>query len=94
MNDRTTRYRKLVSDRKACGQCEELVNGSSLRAGVFDSTEIGPWTRWLGDLGARVLVVGQDWGDQRAFEKLEGLNDPSATNKMLRRLSRYTSACF
>jgi DNA polymerase len=86
MDDRSRRYRKLVLDRKACKQCEGLVNGSMLRAGDFDSAEIGPWTRWLGDLGARILVVGQDWGDQRAFEKLAGLNDASATNRMLRRL--------
>lgn len=86
MDDRATRYQKLVLDRKACRQCAGLVNGSMLRAGDFDSAEIGPWTRWLGDLGARVLVVGQDWGDQRAFEKLEGVNDPSATNRMLRKL--------
>lgn len=86
MKNQTTKYRAMVSARKACRQCDGLVNASVLRDGEFDSSEIGPWTRWLGDLGARVLVVGQDWGDQRAFEKLEGVNDPSATNKMLRRL--------
>jgi uracil-DNA glycosylase family 4 len=76
----------MVSARKACRRCEGLVNASALRDGDFDSSEIGPWTRWLGDLGASVLIVGQDWGDQRAFEKLEGMNDPSATNRMLWKL--------
>ena len=86
MDDPARRYRQLFSDRKACRQCKGLLNGSTLREGELDSAEIGPWTRWLGDLAARVLVIGQDWGDQRAFEKLQGLNDPSATNKMLRKL--------
>ena len=86
MNDRATRYRKMVAARQACRQCAGLANGSTIGGGEFDSAGIGPWTRWLGDLGARVLVVGQDWGDQGAFEKQEGRNDPSPTNAMLRKL--------
>ncbi len=87
MDDRATRYRTLVSARKLCRQCEGLVNASMICNGDLDSGEIGPWTRWLGDLHARVVVVGQDWGDQRAFEKQHGRDLPnSATNQMLRRL--------
>jgi DNA polymerase len=64
-----------------------LINASTLREGEFDSAEIGPWTRWLGDLDARVLVVGQDWGDQRVFEKQRGCDVPNdRTNMMLREL--------
>ena len=87
MNDRSTRYQALVNARKACHQCNGLANASTLRAGEFDSTAIGPWTRWLGDLNARILVVGQDWGDRHAFEKQAGVDVSSnATNKMLREL--------
>jgi hypothetical protein len=33
------------------------------------------------------MIVGQDWGDQRAFEKQSGRDEPgSATNQMLRKL--------
>jgi uracil-DNA glycosylase family 4 len=84
MDDRNTRYRAMVAGRKACKCFSGLVNASALR---FDSDEIGPWTRWLGDLDARVLVVGQDWGDEHAFEKQKDLDSPnSATNRMLREL--------
>jgi len=87
MDDRATRYRALVSARRACRRCMGLVNASAVRNGEFDSAEIGPWTRWLGDLSARVLIVGQDWGDRRSFEKQEGRDVAhSATNRMLREL--------
>lgn len=86
VGDRTATYRRMVTARRICRECAGLTNGSVIGAGKFDSAEIGPWTRWLGDLSARVLVVGQDWGDQRAFTKQEGRNDPSATNTMLRSL--------
>ena len=86
MDDRATHYRKLVAARKLCRQCEGLTNASMIRNADFDSAEIGPWTTWLGDLNASVVVVGQDWGDQRAFEKQHGRDLPSATNQMLRKL--------
>lgn len=87
MDDRATRYRTLVAERKACRRCEGLANASVIRGGEFDSDEIGPWTRWLGDLGARVLVVAQDWGDQHAFEEQKGRDvSQSATIRMLREL--------
>lgn len=64
-----------------------LVNASAVRDGVFDSDHMSPWTASFGDLHARVIVVGQDWGDQRAFEKQAGRDWPSsATNRMLRTL--------
>jgi uracil-DNA glycosylase len=84
---RVENYRRLVTRRKQCGQRDGLANASVIRNGSLDAEEIGPWTRWLGDLNARVLVVGQDWGDQKAFERQGGLDLPtSATNPMLRRL--------
>lgn len=80
-------YRRLVLSRQQCRLCDGLANASAISGGALDSQEIGPWSRWLGDLNARVLVVGQEWGDQAAFEKQRGLDLPSsATNRMLRRL--------
>ena len=86
MDDRSLRYDALVDARKACRLCSDLglINASVIRGGELDSAQIGPWSGWLGDLHARVMVVGQDWGDQRAFEKQSGQNWPdSATNRML-----------
>lgn len=89
MDDRSQRYHTLVDARKACRLCNDLglVNASEVYGGRLDSVQIGPWSGWLGDLHARVIVVGQDWGDQRAFENQAGQNWPdSATNQMLMRL--------
>lgn len=62
-------------------------NPSSPSLRKWDSHHIGPWTRWLGDLNARVMVVGQDWGSRSLFEKQGGLDLPSnATNRRLREL--------
>lgn len=91
MDDRGRRYRELVDARKACRLCADvgLVNASAVCAGRFDSADIGPWTGSLGDLHARLMVVGQDWGDQRAFVNQAGRDWPtSATNRMLRELLR------
>ena len=89
MDARAQRYKNLVDLRKACRLCSDcgLINASEVRDGELDSTQIGPWSGWLGDLHARVMVIGQDWGDQRAFENQAGQNWPtSATNRMLREL--------
>ena len=86
VNERSKKYRALVDARKACRLCSDsgLINASAIRDGELDSGQIGPWSGWLGDLHARVMVVGQDWGDQRAFENQAGRNwSDSATNRML-----------
>lgn len=92
MDNRQRRYRTLVSARKACRLCSQsgLANAAEISDGAFDSDQIGPWSRSLGDLNARVMVVGQDWGDQRAFEAQRGEDWPtSATNRMLRALMAH-----
>lgn len=84
---RSTAYDQLVQARKACRACAGLLNASKICDGAFDSPQIGPWTRWLGDLNADVMVVGQDWGDWRAFTTQRGDNHAySATNDFLREL--------
>lgn len=87
MVDRQEAYRQLVTARKACRSCAGLVNASAIQHGEFDAEDIGAWTRWLGDLTARVMVVGQDWGDQRAFIRQAGVDvQHNPTNQMLREL--------
>jgi len=85
---KSARYATLVCARKACDRCvtSGLTNPARVRGGVFDSDEIGTWTRWNGDLDARLLVVGQDWGDVASFERQRGLDNQSPTNKMLSEL--------
>ena len=62
-------YNALVEKRKACKKCSNcgLINPSQIESGKFDSDEIGPWTRWHGNLNADVMIIGQDWGREAEF---------------------------
>ena len=77
--DKGAAYRELVARRKACRQCAGLTNPSVCCGGRFDSGQIGPWTLWQGALDARVLIVGQDWGDTRYFTKWAGRDHPQGS---------------
>lgn len=75
-------YAELVARRKACFCCTGLTNPSRFRGGEFDRDQIGPWTLWQGNLGAKCIVVGQDWGDTNYFLKncgREAPNNPTNT---------------
>lgn len=79
-------YIKLVEDRKACRLCMGcgLTNPSEIDKGKFDSNQIGPWTRWNGDLNAQIFIVGQEWGSKATFISQKGLDKANAdTNQML-----------
>jgi hypothetical protein len=80
------RYSELVAARKAY-DCEGqlgLANPARVEGGRYDADEVGPWTRWAGDLNADLMVVGQDWGDVRYFIANEGLDAPhNPTNTAL-----------
>lgn len=75
-------YRELVKQRKQCCLCEGLTNPSQISE--YDSDEIGPWSLWQGSLDAKILLVGQDWGDVRYFKKRGGIDeDNNPTNRNL-----------
>lgn len=86
MGPKQEEYDRLVTSRKSCHVCQGLENPSRVANGLFDSSEIGPWTRWQGYLDSRVMLVAQDWGHVGNFEKQKGTDNNSATNKMLKRL--------
>ena len=71
-----TQYAALVAERKRCHRCEGLRNPAESELSVFDSKEIGPWSRLHGDLDANVMVIGQDWGDVRYYNENKGLDKP------------------
>jgi DNA polymerase len=80
-------YVELVARRKTCRHCLGLTNPSDCEGGKFDTDQIGPWTLWQGNLNAKLLVVGQDWGDARYFVDNAGRDTPSnRTNRTLRHL--------
>jgi DNA polymerase len=73
--DRESQYQSLVADRKKCRLCKDLSNPGERRFAGFDSNHIGPWSRLHGDLNAKLMIVGQDWGDVDYFVKNQGLDD-------------------
>lgn len=81
----------LVLDRKECRRCQCLTNPSVSIGGAYDSDEIGPWSGWHGNLSAKLMIVGQDWGSERYFVEKRGIEDPNnSTNKVLAHLVRTT----
>jgi DNA polymerase len=87
------KYRSLVEKRKSCQLCNNITNPSKIENGIFDSDEIGPWSRWQGNLYAELLIVGQDWGDITYFKDKDnqGRDIPSGnkSNENLQKLLAY-----
>jgi uracil-DNA glycosylase family 4 len=83
-------YLKLVQKRRACRLCPDLANPATVDGGRFDTTEhIGPWSRWQGNLSPKLLVVGQEWADQKTFRRCQGRDDAhNRTNATLLTLIR------
>lgn len=88
--NRQEEYRKLVKQRKGCELCAHLglTNPACFKGGIYDSDQIGPWSRWQGNLNAEIMVVGQDWGDTAYFEAWRGRDQSSGnpTNSNLQLL--------
>src|ERR1019366_4819837 len=70
--EKARQYLTLVHDRKECSRCTGLVNPNRWEGGEFDSNDLGPWTRWQGNLDALLMIVGQDWGDTAYFSDNQG----------------------
>lgn len=64
---KAAKYAALVNDRKGCHRCAGLTNPADVENGTLDSDHIGPWSLLQGNLYARIMVVGQDWGDVAYF---------------------------
>lgn len=79
-------YRELVAARKRCKLCPALKNPSEVQGGVFDSSEIGPYSRWQSDLAADLVVVAKDFAPVSKFKEFSGRPCPRVrTNVRLRR---------
>jgi len=61
MTLKSHRYQTLVAARKACSRCNTLVNPSAYPE--LDSDDIGPFSKWQGNLNSEIVVVGQDSSD-------------------------------
>ena len=82
------KYRELVNRRKQCTLCTGVRNPSEIGEGEFDSSQIGPWSLWQSNLDAKIMVIGQDWGDVSYFKKWKGVDQPTGnpTNTNLQKL--------
>ena len=82
------RYEELVKKRKAHIFSDGLQNPSTIQDGEFDGhSHIDAWSQWHGNIDARILVIGQDWGDVDYFKRNNGqLGDNNPTNKNLLKL--------
>ncbi len=89
--DKCISYARLVYARKVCKACHKITNPSDVYSNgiCLDSGEIGPWSIWQNSLDAKILLVGQDWGDLQGF-KLSGGRDSenSETNRNIMKLFR------
>jgi DNA polymerase len=72
-------YEALVKMRESCHECSGVTNGSSIQGGIYDCDEVGAWSLWQGNLNAKLMVVGQDWGDVEWFLRVKGY--PTSTSK-------------
>ena len=80
-------YRILVQSRKICHLCKGLTNPADYDNGIFDSDQIGPWSRWQGTLNTQLMIIGQDWGDTGYFQRYGGHDrDNNPSNKTIREL--------
>ncbi|SDI36654.1 uracil-DNA glycosylase family protein [Paenibacillus naphthalenovorans] len=82
-------YKALVNQRKKCTICDpaqcELINPGLVQDKSLDTNKIGHWTEWQGSLDAKIMVVGQDWGDFNTLVGQKGKSnvEESATNRAL-----------
>jgi DNA polymerase len=70
--DKIGRYVELVAQRKTCACCPCLTNASTIDDGRLDSDEIGPYSRWQGNLNAGLMVIAQDFADVDGFRQHRG----------------------
>ena len=86
-DDRLVRYAELVRKRKSCDACEGLANPATFKDGAYDSDQIGAWSLWQGNLKAKLMAVGQDWGTCKYAEDNHGRDkEPTVTNNNLIKL--------
>lgn len=65
MNTKERRYSELVEEVRKCKKCmiDQKTQGTKL---VQDKcrSQINLWSHWQGSLDAKIMVIGQDWGEK------------------------------
>jgi hypothetical protein len=79
-------YKNLVDKRKKFKFPEGLKNPSEIENGIYDKEDqIGPWSKWQGNLNAEIMLIGQDWGSEKYYLDYKGNHkDSSITNSRMK----------
>ncbi len=79
-------YKQLVEKRKHSKFPKDLKNPSEVENGIYDKeNHIGPWSKWQGNLNAKIMFIGQDWGSEQYYLDYKGNhNNKSVTNKRVK----------
>ncbi|HLN20520.1 MAG TPA: uracil-DNA glycosylase family protein [Bacteroidales bacterium] len=60
------------------------MNPAEIDNGIYDTDHVELWARWLGNLDAKIMLVGKDFGGLGFLRQFNGCCDPdSKTNKNL-----------
>lgn len=83
-------YRQLVVERKECNKCKAkgITNPSFT---VYDCFEINAWSQWQNSLKAKILLIGQDWGDIGYFNNQKGTDGKNFQNKESKEKNEYSN---
>lgn len=65
MGNKTYRYNELIAAVRQCSKCLTGQETKGVKL-VQDScrSQINLWSHWQGSLDAKILVIGQDWGEK------------------------------
>ena len=77
MKRKEAAYRRLVEKRKSF-QFEKLLNPSEIEGGRYDCDHVEPWARWVGNLNAKIMLVGKDFGGKAFFYAFKAAATPKA----------------
>lgn len=80
-------YQLLVEKRKSYKFSFGLINPSEIEGGRYDCDQVEGYAQWQGNLDAKIMLVGKDFGGTRFFRDFRGRNNPnSETNRNLMQL--------
>lgn len=76
------KYGHLVKQRQCCNSCDGLRNPFCVEQ-KYDVNEIGSLSKRKDDFDAKIVVVGQDWGDEDNYLSSEGKCDPKIFSQLI-----------
>jgi hypothetical protein len=77
-NSKNEDYRRLVEKRKSYSFLG-LLNPSQIEGGGYDCDHVEAWAQWCGNLNAKIILVGKDFGGTCFFLEFRGGCDPKST---------------